>query len=186
MNPTILTHSGISFNLLEPDGDLVEIEDIAHALSHLCRFTGHTNRFYSVAEHCVRAARHVAPEFRLKALLHDATEAYLGDVSSPLKALLHEYRLIEFRLDCVIRERYGLPLKQSPEVKQADLAMLAAERESLMPSTGEHWPLLDGIEPADNIRDTMSPAQAHSAFLTYYALCSTNPAAQRTSRQLSA
>lgn len=178
MNPTILTHSGISFNLVEPDGDLIEIKDIAHALSHICRFTGHTNRFYSVAEHCVRASNHVAPEHKLEALLHDATEAYLGDVSSPLKALLHEYRLIEFRLDCVIRERYGLPLKQSPEVKQADLAMLAAERNWLMPETNEHWPLLDGVTPAASISYPLHPEHAYWAFMSCYALyaTSTSPA----------
>lgn len=168
MNPTILTHSGISFNLMEPNPDLIKIEDIAHALSNLCRFTGHTNRFYSVAEHSVRAADHVAIGYKLEALLHDATEAYLGDVSSPLKALLHEYRLIEFRLDCCIRERFGLPPKQSPEVKQADLAMLASERYHLMPTTDEHWPLLDGITPARPIYDTWAPHKAFDLFLHYF------------------
>jgi hypothetical protein len=165
MSPTILTRSGINFNLVEPDGGQIEIEDIAHALSHICRFTGHTNRFYSVAEHCIRASEHVAPEHALEALLHDATEAYLGDVSSPLKALLHEYRLIEFRLDCVIRERFGLPLKQTPAVKQADLAMLATERHHLMPVTSDHWPLLDGIAMAAPIACPLTPAQARSSFL---------------------
>lgn len=165
MTPTILTHSGISFNLLNPDPDLIEIEDIAHALSHLCRFTGHTNRFYSVAEHSFRASLHVAPEFALEALLHDATEAYLGDVSSPLKALLREYRLIELQLDLVIRERFGLPLKQSPQVKQADLAMLATERTHLMPVTNEHWPLLDGIAPADPIEVPLTSVQAYNLFI---------------------
>lgn len=171
MNPTILTHSGISFNLMEPNPALVKIDDIAHALSNLCRFTGHTNRFYSVAEHSVRAALHVAPGFELEALLHDATEAYLGDVSSPLKALLHEYRLIEFRLDCCIRERFGLPPKQSPEVKQADLSMLASERSALMPTTDEHWSLLDGITPASPIENPLPPVQAYDLFLNHFLYC---------------
>lgn len=165
MSPTILTRSGFNFNLVEPDLDLIEIEDIAHALSHLCRFTGHTNRFYSVAEHCVRASEHVAPEHALEALLHDATEAYLGDVSSPLKALLHDYRMIEFKLDLCIRERFGLPLKQTPAVKQADLAMLATERTHLMPATNDHWPLLDGITPANPIGHPWSSIQARNHFL---------------------
>lgn len=165
MNPVILTQSGININLLEPDPALINIDDIAHALSHLCRFTGHTNRFYSVAEHCVRAAAHVAPEYALEALLHDATEAYLGDVSSPLKCLLHEYRAIESRLDCVIRARFGLPPLQSPQVKQADLAMLATERHHLMPATADHWPLLDGIVPAAEITDPLTSTQAYNLFL---------------------
>jgi len=168
MSPTILTHSGLSFNLLEPNPDLIEIEDIAHALSNLCRFTGHTNRFYSVAEHSVRASQHVHRDFAFEALLHDATEAYLGDVSSPLKAQLHEYRNIEFRLDCCIRQHFGLPMKQSYQVKQADLAMLATERAHLMPATGEHWPLLDGIEPAAPIHITWVPNQAFDFFMDHF------------------
>jgi uncharacterized protein len=165
MLPTILTHSGINFNLLEPDASMIRIDDIAHALSHLCRFTGHTRCFYSVAEHCIRASEHVPPQFALEALLHDATEAYLGDVSSPLKTVLHEYRMIEFRLDCVIRYHFGLPLKSSPQVKQADLAMLATERAHLMPFTDDHWPLLDGITPAEPIEQPLTPLQAKGMFL---------------------
>lgn len=169
MSPhTILTHSGLYFNLLEPDPDLIEIEDIAHALSNLCRFTGHTNRFYSVAEHSVRAALHVPPEYALEALLHDATEAYLGDVSTPLKALLHQYRLIEFWLDGCIRQRFGLPAKHSPQVKQADLAMLATERLHLMPVGTERWPVLDGIAPASPIQKPLSPTEACSLFLAHF------------------
>lgn len=168
MSPTILTHSGLSFNLLEPNPDLIEIEDIAHALSMLCRFTGHTNRFYSVAEHSVRASREVHADFALEALLHDATEAYLGDVSSPLKAQLHEYRNIEFNLDCCIRQHFGLPMRQTIQVKQADLAMLATERAHLMPTTNEHWPLLDGVTPAAPIYDTWMPYQAFSTFMNHF------------------
>jgi uncharacterized protein len=147
MTPTILTHSGLTFNLLEPDPDLIEIEDIAHALSHICRFTGHTRVFYSVAEHSVRASQCVPPEFAMEALLHDAAEAYIGDVSSPLKAQLHEYRNIEFKLEQAIRQRFGLPPKQSPCIKQADLTMLATEKRDLMPAHLDDWALLHGITP---------------------------------------
>lgn len=169
MSPTILTHSGRNFNLLEPDPALIDIEDIAHALSMLCRFTGHTNRFYSVAEHSVRASMHVHSDYALETLLHDATEAYLGDVSSPLKAQLHEYREIEHRLDCCIRQRFGLPMKQSRQVKQADLSMLATERAHLMAATTDHWPLLDGVEPAEPILKTLDPQKACELFLDCFA-----------------
>jgi uncharacterized protein len=147
MSPTILTHSGISFNLVEPNPDLIEIEDIAHALSHICRFTGHTRVFYSVAQHSYLASFCVPPEFALEALLHDATEAYVGDVSSPLKSQLHEYRNIEFWIDSAIRQRFNLPASQSPCVKHADLVMLATEKRDLMPAHTEEWAILANIQP---------------------------------------
>jgi len=147
MTPTILTHSGLHFNLLAPDPDLIEIEDIAHALSHLCRFTGHTRQFYSVAEHSVRVSCLVPPAYRLEALLHDAAEAYIGDVSSPLKALLPAYRGIEHNIDHAIRARFGLPLAQTHCVKQADLVMLATERRDLMSNDDTPWEMPQGIEP---------------------------------------
>jgi len=166
MRPNILTRSGISFNLLEPTTEMIEIEDIAHALSNLCRFTGHTKSFYSVAEHCVRAAQEVPNAFALETLLHDSTEAYLGDVSSPLKALLPDYQAIEERLDRVIRQRFGLPATMSPEVKRADLAMLATERTCLMPSSAEIWTQLCDIKPAALIDYTWTPREAKQRFLS--------------------
>ncbi len=163
MTPTILTHSGISFNLMEPDPDLIEIDDIAHALAYICRFTGHTRVFYSVAEHSVRTSlcACVPQEHALEALLHDAAEAYIGDVSSPLKAQLHEYRNIEFRLEQAIRQRFGLPPKHAPCVKQADLTMLATEKRDLMPMHADDWALLQNITPlAEAIT---APLPAHIA-----------------------
>ena len=166
MQPIILTASGLQFNLLEPDPNLIEIEDIAHALSHLCRFTGHTRKFYSVAEHSLHVACLVPPELQLEALLHDAAEAYIGDVSSPLKAQLHEYRNIEFALDQAIRKRFGLPPKQSPAVKHADLVMLSTELRDLMPGESHHWAILQGIEPRwQRINKPLQSTFASSIFL---------------------
>lgn len=165
---TILTASGLNFDVANPNADLIDIEDIAHSLAHLCRFTGHTDRFYSVAEHSVRAAWHVAPEHQLEALLHDATEAYLGDVASPLKALLPEYRAIEARLEACIRQHFGLPATPSLAIKAADLAMLATERFHLMPANFDSWPQLAGVTPAAPIFDTWTPSQARHQFLTAY------------------
>jgi uncharacterized protein len=164
--PTILTHSGISFNLLQPDYDLIEVEDIAHALSNICRFTGHTRVFYSVAQHSYLASFCVPPEFALEALMHDATEAYVGDVSSPLKSQLHEYRNIEFWIDSAIRQRFNLPASQSPCVKHADLVMLATEKRDLMPAHTEEWALPANIEPLgpDPIQP-MAPDMARWYFL---------------------
>lgn len=166
MKPTILTVSGLSFDLLTPYADLIKIEDIAHALSHICRFTGHTRGFYSVAEHSVHVSNLVPPEFALEALLHDATEAYIGDVSSPLKALLPDYRAIEAKLDAAVRIRFDLPQEQSPIVKHADLRMLATERADLMPFSTENWVLLDHVQAAPfTVFPPMLPAAAYNIFM---------------------
>lgn len=85
MSDWIQTFSGKKFFPLEPEKNEYDIHDIAHALSLKCRFGGHCQRFYSVAEHCVRVADIVAPESKLWALLHDAAEAYLPDVCQPIK-----------------------------------------------------------------------------------------------------
>lgn len=82
----IITHSGLSFEFENVDPDMICIEDIAHALSMQCRFAGHVDRFYSVAEHCVNMSL-LCPEDPLGALLHDAAEAYCVDVPSPLKKI---------------------------------------------------------------------------------------------------
>jgi len=165
VSPTILTASGISFNLLQPDPDTIVIEDIAHALSHICRFTGHTRAFYSVAEHSVLTSHLVPSIYALEALLHDAAEAYVGDVSSPLKALLPEYRAIEERVDQAIRRRFCLPVKQAQCVKDADLKMLATEKRDLMPCSGEDWALIQGIDPS--VGSVYPPLASDSAYLMF-------------------
>jgi hypothetical protein len=88
--PYIVTYTGRRFHFLDPKIDEISIEDIAHALSNVCRFTGHTKRFYSVAEHsCLVSA---LCDNRLEGLLHDASEAYMSDLSSPLKMLVPDYK----------------------------------------------------------------------------------------------
>ncbi len=91
----ILKFSGHDFDLLRPDDTAWSIIDIAHGLSNLCRYAGHTTEFYSVAQHCVVMSRHVPQRLALTALFHDAAEALVGDMPTPLKALLEGYRTIE-------------------------------------------------------------------------------------------
>lgn len=169
MKPTILTASGRTFNLVKPDPDTICIGDIAHALSHLCRFTGHCRAFYSVAEHSYLSSYAVPHKNALEALLHDAAEAYIGDVSSPLKSLLPDYRAIEHRVEAAIRLRFGLPEFPSECIKAADLAMLGAERRDLMPRHPDNWTLLDGIEPLGlSVNPPMSIEGARKAFLVRF------------------
>lgn len=94
----INTFSGIEFDLLNPNPNDIDIEDIAHELSMLCRFNGHCKEFYSVAEHSVYVSYEIDEEFALIGLLHDAAEAYLGDVPTPLKKLLPEFKRADNQL----------------------------------------------------------------------------------------
>ena len=108
--PNINTYTGKKLYFESPSRGDIDIKDIAHALSMLCRFTGHTSQFYSVASHSLLVAEHCegGPVCRMVGLLHDAAEAYLGDVSSPLKSLLPTYRDLHEDLLGVIFAKFGL------------------------------------------------------------------------------
>lgn len=165
---TILTYSGRTIDLLAPEVAQLKLTDIAHSLSNLCRFTGHVSTFYSVAEHSVYCSRIVEPQDALCALLHDATEAYLGDVSSPLKRLLPNYKVLEDAMWSAIAFRFKLPLTMPAAVKHADMVMLATERRDLMPDSAEIWTDLGGITPLATRICPMSPALAEHKFIGRY------------------
>lgn len=130
----IRTASGQLFWPLDAREDEIRLEDIAHALSQLCRFAGHTRTFYSVAQHSVVVSRLCPPEAALYGLLHDASEAYLGDVVRPIKhtAIWEGYRAAEARLQALIYRRFGLDPVEPASVKAADLTALHAEIRDVM------------------------------------------------------
>lgn len=161
----IYTNSGKHFNFLQPDARAICIEDIACALSNICRFTGHLDEFYSVAQHAFHCSNIVPDEFAFEALMHDAAEAYCNDIAAPLKGLLPDYRDIESNVDHVIRQKYALPRQMSSVVKHADLVMLATERRDFDLDDGTTWPILEGIEPAPFIVAPLNPRQARILFL---------------------
>lgn len=130
----IQTYRGIRFYPLDPRVEEIDPRDIAHALAHQVRFSGHTRGHYSVLEHSLRVADLVSPENRLYALLHDASEAYLQDVARPLKQLpeFALYRQAEADLMRIVEQRFQLRPGQPEEVDRADKAMLWHEYQALM------------------------------------------------------
>lgn len=164
----ITTLSGQHFNFAKIEQRSICIEDIAGALSNICRFTGHLPEFYSVAQHSVQASYIVPPAFAFEALMHDAAEAYCNDISSPLKALLPDYRRIEKSVELAIAEKFGLPNQMSDAVKLADLIMLATERRDFGLDDGTPWPILKGIEPLMFTVTPLPPREARVAFLRRY------------------
>jgi len=168
IRPDILIASGHYFNFIDPTHNVVRVTDIAHALSNICRFAGHTREFYSVAQHSVLVSELVSSENALIGLFHDAVEAYVGDVTRPLKNLLPDYRAIEARVQADIFQKLGLPANIPEEVKKADVILLATEQRDLMPEHDDEWALIFGVDPLPNSIVPWSPDEAYEYFLERY------------------
>ena len=166
--PAVSTKSGRRVSLLNPSPSQIVIGDIAHGLAHQCRFNGHTNKFYSVAQHSVLVASILPRELRLAGLLHDASEAYLGDVVQPLKDLLPEYQSIEANFCKVLGERFGVNLQHNDAIRHADLVVLATERRDLMPMDTADWSSIAGITPMSRTIKPMTPDVANAKFLEMF------------------
>ena len=176
----IQVFSGGQFWPLDPSAEEIFLEDVAHALSNLCRFGGHVP-FYSVAQHSVLCFEHVTEEARkvgllhdeierlgAQALLHDATEAYLIDVPRPIKRNLVGYKEIEERLAKVMGERFGFDLVNLPrEVLEADERMLVTEKRDLLKPAPAPWTVAQGLSttPYDRKVEPWDPPRAKRAFL---------------------
>jgi 5'-deoxynucleotidase YfbR-like HD superfamily hydrolase len=164
----IETYSGLQFDILEPHQETINIVDIAHALSQLCRFTGHTKYMYTVGQHSLLASYLVPEEEALAALLHDASEAYIGDVNRPLKHYTDvgkTYLPIEDRIMRAVFQRFGVTFPFSINVKHADDMMLYAEKAQLMnPIEWQHkWG--DSTEAANIKIHKMSSHDVEDKFL---------------------
>lgn len=164
--PTILLSSGRYFDFRDPTP--LTINEVAHALSKLCRFTGQCDRFYSVAQHSVLVSNLLPDHLKMQGLLHDAVEAVMGDMSGPLKRLFPEYKALEHRIEKVILEGFGLPAELDPSVKRADLIALRTEQRDLMPEAGGLWTCLEGIEPDPYLIIPHGPLISKGWFLTTY------------------
>jgi hypothetical protein len=146
-NDWILTRSGHPFYPFDPDATPAEalgIYVIAHALARICRFTGHSHQFYSVAEHSVRVSELLPPRLRIAGLLHDASEAYLGDMAKPMKDLpqLAPYREAVEAWQRRIYQHFGMPAdaEDAAAIRQADYDMYLYEAHVLMPTHPAGYP----------------------------------------------
>ena len=173
--PYLQTVSGRFVNPFDPDPEQLDIGDITRALANVCRFGGHCRSFYSVAQHSVIVSELVEQrggdvEDVFAALMHDATEAYLGDMPHPIKhrsPLGAAFKAAEDHLEQVIAERFDIK-PDVPEIKPADRALLATERLAFS-AENWHWPELDGVEPLTLELTAWSPDEAAEKFAARYA-----------------
>ena len=169
------TASGRAFDLANPRPEDVDFHDIAHALSQMCRFAGHTKTFYSVAEHCVRVAQ-IMPQYGVYGLLHDAHEAYVGDITTPVALSLaspafgDRVAALKGNVDRVIYKAAGLvPLKDHPAnalVGWADKTLMMTERRDLLTTPPKSWgDFLERVEPLPDRIEPWTPERARNNWL---------------------
>ncbi|MCG3181412.1 MAG: hypothetical protein BIFFINMI_03805 [Phycisphaerae bacterium] len=176
MGPWIQTYTGRQMFPFAPEADQIDIHDIAHALAGLCRFTGHTRQFYSVAQHSVLVARECPPEFRAFGLMHDAAEAYINDIARPIKqrtCLIQDdgsvmrVEGVELRVQEAIAKRFNLPWPMSDEceqaVKEIDTRLLLTEKRDLLTVEPAKWSVTG--KPFDWRIEPWSPQRAEVELL---------------------
>jgi uncharacterized protein len=166
------TYTGRQFWPVDPQTGDFDIADIAHALANICRFGGHTQQFYSVAQHCVVVSHLTPPGDALDGLMHDAAEAYIGDMIRPLKRLkvMGGYCAAERRLEMLLAEWAGARYPWSDAVHLADDTALATEARDIMGGQSYPWgrlptPTAERIVP-------LGPQAAELQFLDRWALLS--------------
>lgn len=163
------TYSGRQFWPLDPRPEEVFIEDVAHALSLLCRYGGHCEGFYSVAQHSYYVSNEVAvPALALEGLLHDAEEAYCADLITPIKRYLPEYRVMAGKIREAIAERFGLAEEEPPLVKSADTRVMLAEKRQLLKLPPKEWENGAGETGALIRIAAWSPVTAEEVFLARF------------------
>lgn len=144
------TFTGLRFDVFAPVPNMVDVRDIAHALSLKCRYNGHTSRLYSVAEHSVRLCDYMRRDHTrqtaLAALMHDCAEAYLPDIVRPIKGELPGWQYVEDNVEACIVRALNLPYPWPQSVKEADTRIIQDERRALLLPIqwGKEW---NKVEP---------------------------------------
>lgn len=167
MSNFIMIYSRKKFYYENISSDSIDIADIAHALSNICRFGGHVDRFYSVAQHSVIVSDLVPQEHKLAALLHDASEAYLSDIVSPAKRILDDYKKLETKVTWTINRKFGIDTSHE-YIKLADRQALYAEAMTFF-GTVDDWNIDDFYHKREI--EPLGPLEAKELFMkTYYEL----------------
>lgn len=168
------TSTGRKFFPLDPRAEDIDIRDIARGLSMTCRYAGQVKRFYSVAEHVYHVSCHVPRQFAREGLLHDSSEAYIGDMIRPLKHQpeMQEFRSAEAKIEHAVAARFGLDVGETAHaaVKAVDNAILVDEIKALS-ACPEYYlvsPGLGDVEPLGIELSCWSPTQAEKMFLYHY------------------
>lgn len=169
----IQTYTGQQFDPYKPDPDKINIKDIAHALSNLCRFNGHCKKFYSIAQHSILVSSYCSGENRLWGLLHDASEAYISDICSPIKHTIRGYTELEAGIMDVICKKYNLPVKMPKEVKENDILLLVLEKQTLF-DIDLNWNLPKAVKDDFDTIIPWSPDIAEKCFLDAFYLLMEN------------
>lgn len=163
--------SGNLFDYSDPDAGIVTIEDIANALSNICRFAGHIPYFYSVAQHAYNVSMIVPPEYALAGLLHDTSEAFTNDIPTPLKHAVPMFKDLERKIEASMGRRFGFDYPLHTSVKYADSQMLGLEKIHIK-GDHSHWDVLDGIdfecERENVVLESWTPGYAGYMFLKRY------------------
>jgi hypothetical protein len=181
IGPTILLGSGSYFDYLDPENSEITIEDYAAGLAFECRFSGQcvdqrTKKrvYYSVAQHAVIGSHLVPPEYAFDFLMHESGEPVCGDMVSPLKTLLPEYKGIEKRCEAAIMAKFDVTMSNPELIKEYDLRMWATERQQLMEWDGQPWggdgfgDPNGGILPLAITIIPVGPEAAYEMFLARY------------------
>lgn len=167
----IETYTGQQFHFANPQPSEIHIEDIAHALSLLCRYNGHTKRFYSVAEHSILISQWLLfngyEDLALTGLLHDGAEAYIGDMPRPIKVTMPEFKRLEERIDRAVSLRFGTAYPFPPIVKELDTRILVDERKQVMNPSPNKWGT-DDLEGISVEMDLWQPQDVEKIFLYTY------------------
>jgi uncharacterized protein len=169
----ITTTSNKQFVFENPSPESLDIKDIAHALSLICRFTGHCSRFYSVAEHSVRvsewAEERFGKEYAREGLMHDSSEAYVTDVNGPLKRLIGEpYTRLEDKALVALGKKFNFSPIKSDAIRQCDGGLYLAERRDLFPPCDLPFITHTEKQPYPFVIWGWSPAEAKEKFLNRY------------------
>ena len=168
----ILTHKGHAFSFSHLESNVYDLDDIAHALAMTCRFGGFTDYHYSVAQHSCYMAEELFretgdPALALDGLMHDAEEYVMGDMKTPLKNMMPEFRAMSARVDSYIRvefNQFGVPLEMQPLTKEYDTRILLDEKYALLPSDGPAWEFEKTHKPLGIQIQKWSPGLAEARF----------------------